>query len=257
MAPREYDFRPPEPPRREALAPEPQRELRPRPTPWGLIATAVLASLAALSLIVAASVIWGPTSQPQALGDGATTGAHASDTNAPDASDQPVTTPEAVTPGQLVPITMNAQFSQGVTLVPPPVGEWAEINIINRPEQFTAQSPDYTSQIEVWQTTINTTPVSDEYLSQAQLNRIGDECGNPPSVMGGDAEIYTLTGKDGTKLELLLKKALNCDGGELWLFERLMPHSDTRFHIVLWSTRDIASNADLQAMLAQVTFTVP
>lgn len=256
MAPREYDFRPPAPPGREDVAPEPRRELRPVRAPWTLIVASVVTVLTALALVVAASVIWGPATQPQALGEGSTSRPSASGTDAPGASDEPTTTPEPVTPGQLVPITMNAQFTQGLTLVPPTAGDWTEVQIVNRPEQFTARSPDYSSQIEVWQTDLNTSPQSDEFLSTAQLNRITDECGNAPSVMDG-VDVVTLTGSDGTKLELLLKKALNCDGGELWLYERLMPHSGTRLHLVLWSTQGIASNSELQAKFNQITFTVP
>ena len=255
MARREYDFHAPVPPKRDDLAPAPRRELRPARTPWGLLIASSVATLAALALVVAASVIWGPATQPQALGEGSTAAPTASGEGA-DTTARPTTTPEPVTPGQLVPLTMNAQFTNGLTLVPPAAGDWWEMPILNRPEQFTAQSPDHSAQIEVWQTALNTSPQSDEYLSQAQLNRITDECSNAPSVMGG-SEIATLVGTDGTQLELALKKALNCDGGEIWMFERLMPHSHTRLHIVLWSAHGVESNAELLAKFSEITFTVP
>ena len=254
---RPHEYRIPTAPKREQIDPEPRREYRKRKTPWGLVAGAAIASLATISLVIAASSLWGPATQPQALGTGSAQQPGASNgPGGPSASNEPTTSPEPVTPGELVPITMNAQFTQGVTLVPPKPGDWSVINIINRPEQFTARSPSYNAEIEVWQAGLNTTPQSDEYLTQAQLNRLSDECGGTPTLQGGP-EVVTLTGDDGTRLEMLLQKATDCDGGEIWMYERLMPHSGTRFHIVLWSTLSVEHNAELQAKFNQITFTVP
>ena len=161
-----------------------------------------------------------------------------------------------MTAGQLVPMSQNAQFTSGLTLVPPDAGPWQESTITNRPGQFTAYRSDYTAQIEVWQADLYTSPQSDDSLTRAQLHRIDDECRSTPALVG-EPTVHVLTGADGTRLELLAQRATGCDGGEILMLERLMPHSGTRIHIVLWSTRGLDSDSELLALLDGVTFRVP
>lgn len=255
MSPRDYEFTPP-PPRNKPAAPAAEvAPLTRRRMPLGLLIASIIASATALALIVAISVIWGPASQPQALdrpSESASGPTSPGDTRTP----APTTSPEPVTPGSYVPITQNAQFTQGLTIVPPDVGDWYTFDISNRPDQFSANRKDYSAQIEVWQTDLFTSPQSDQSLSQSQLHRIDDECRSSVQLSGG-VGIYVLTGSDGTQLELLGQRGTHCEGGEILLIERLMPHSGTRIHIVLWTSKGLDNDPEVMELLYKVTFTVP
>lgn len=259
MSPRDYEFRPPEPKFRQQDAPESVVESSPR-KPRGLILGSALAGLVVIALVVALVMLWGKTTEPVALeqdGENATdpvpSESEPSETDliGPDATHPPMT----VTPGDTVPINVDADFADGVTLVPPALGDWREQEITNRPDQFTAVSPGYGASIEVWQTSVFDTPQSDEALTIAQLNRVTDEC-SPGSPVRWDNQpvVDTLTGTDDTKLEVLVAKVTGCEGGELWLIERVMPLTGARFHIVLWDIDSVADNEELMAMYHAVRF---
>ncbi|NLT27128.1 MAG: hypothetical protein GXX90_10910, partial [Microbacteriaceae bacterium] len=233
----------------EAEPPAPRRRLGP-------LLAAGAAGLVVVGLLVGALVVSGTTTQPEAVEAPWRTTAPAETGPVETDPTAPLTDPEPVAPGSLVPITQNAEFANGLTLVPPDAGDWRESTITNRPGQFTAYRGDYSAQIEVWQTDLLTSKQSDESLTRAQLNRIGDECRVAPTIVG-EPEVHELRGADGTRLELLGQRATGCDGGEILMLERLMPHSGTRIHIVLWTTRGIDDDAELRALLDEVGFTVP
>lgn len=259
MSPRDYEFRPPEPKfqRQDALESAPEGPSR---RPRGLIFASVAAGAVVIALVVALVMLWGNTTEPVALDqhsgteesvDPTETGAEDGDLIGPDATHPPHT----VSPGDTVPISVDALFPNGVELLPPELGEWSKQDIINRPNQFTAVSPDYGASIEVWQTSVFDTPQSDEALTIAQLNRVGDECSPSSNVsVQGEPVVDTLTGKDDTKLEVLVSKVSGCDGGELWLVERVMPLTGARFHIVLWDSSSVAGNDELMAMYQAISF---
>ncbi|MFD2674907.1 hypothetical protein [Gulosibacter bifidus] len=162
--------------------------------------------------------------------------------------------PLTVKPGDTVPITVDATFTNGVTLVPPPVGDWKIHSNENRPEQFTASK--HGLQIQVWQTDVFDSGQSDEAVTIAQLNRVVDEC-NGSAIGVSEPDKYVLTGKDGTKLEMLRVRVSDCSGRELWLLERVMPKTGTRFHIVVSASGTITDDSELVAKLREVTFTSP
>ncbi|KAB1644878.1 hypothetical protein [Gulosibacter chungangensis] len=259
MSPRDYDFRPPEPKfrRQDALEQVPEGPSR---RPRGLIFASISTGVVVVALVVALVMLWGTTTEPVAVdqdgqSEGVTgpteTGAEDGDLIGPDATHPPHT----VSAGDTVPIDVDALFPDGVTLLPPELGDWTEQDIINRPDQFTAVSPDYGASIEVWQTSVFDTPQSDEALTIAQLNRVGDECSASSNVRPqGDPVVDVLTGADDTKLEVLVAKVDGCDGGELWLVERVMPLTGARFHIVLWDSTSVAGNEELMAMYHAISF---
>lgn len=259
MTPRDYDFRPPEPKFQQRDASEPIVE-GPVGRPRGLILAAALAGVVVIALVVALVMLWGNTTEPEALGQRDAVDESAgptesepreSDLIGPDATHPPL----VVEPGDTVPIDVDAHFTDGVELLPPKLGEWREQEILNRPDQFTAVSPDYGSSIEVWQTSVFNTPQSDEALTRAQLNRVTDECSSGSGITQlGEPVVDTLTGTDGTKLEVLVAKVTGCDGGELWLVERVMPLTGARFHIVLWDYESVADNPELMAMYGEIRF---
>lgn len=258
MTPRDYDFQPPEPRFRPQDALEPAPEPR-GGKPRGLVLGAALAGVVVVALVVALIMLWGKTTEPVALDQENAPGPTAPRESMPGETDLigPDAThpPQLVAPGDTVPIEVDAHFADGVTLLPPALGDWSEQEILNRPDQFTAVSPDYGASIEVWQTSVFDTPQSDEALTIAQLNRVGDECSNPSSVRPlGEPVVDTLTGTGDTQLEVLVAKVAGCDGGELWLIERVMPLTGARFHVVLWDGESVEQNAALMAMYEDIRF---
>ncbi|MGO1543877.1 MAG: hypothetical protein ACTHXA_06000 [Gulosibacter sp.] len=261
MSPRDYEFRPPEPrfPKDSETKPAAE-DAAARRRPRGLVIGSVLSGFVVIALVVALVMLWGNSTEPVALdpdNDAAETteptesAPEETDLIGPDATNPPHT----VAPGDVVPIDVDAYFPEDVTLVPPELGDWSEQQIINRPDQFTAVSPDYSATIEVWQTSVFNTPQSDEALTHAQLNRVSDECSSGSNVtQQGEPVVDTLTGTDDTKLEVLVSKVTGCNGGELWLIERVMPLTQVRFHIVLWDAYSVADNEELIAMYEQVAF---
>lgn len=257
MTPR--DFLPPEPKFQQRDASEPVVE-ETTGYPRGLVIVTAISGVVVLVLVVVLVMLWGNRTEPMALDSESpeasvtapTEGApEETDLIGPDATHPP----HAVKPGDKVPIDVDAQFADGVTLVPPELGEWDSQNIINRPDQFTAVSPDYGASIEVWQTSVFDTPQSDEALTIAQLNRVSDECSPSSNVrMQGDPVVDTLKGTGDTTLEVLISKVDGCDGGELWLIERVMPLTGARFHIVLYDTDSVADNKELMAMYDEIRF---
>ena len=254
---RDYDFQPPAP----VYPPEAQdaqRVVRLR-RPVGLLILTVVAALTVVGLGIAAVVTGGRVAQPAAAPTG-TPLRFGDETDSTDTrTPLPTTTPEPVQPGTLVPITMNAQFTQGLTVVEPKSRGWSKQEILNRPGQLTLNDPGYAARFELWQTGLYTSAQSDESLTETQLLRIGDECLSQLQNVG-EPEVYVLQGRDGTKLELLGQRAVQCDGGEIVMYERLMPHSGTRIHIVLWSEGGegaVAANAELQRLLRETSFTIP
>ncbi|MDJ1372231.1 hypothetical protein [Gulosibacter molinativorax] len=257
MSPRE--FRPPEPvyKQQDAAEPEPSGPAR---RPRGLLLAAIIAGVVVIALGITLGTLWGKTTEPVALDAGTAPGATETpaesgptdtDLIGPDATNPPHT----VARGDTVPINVDAQFPNGVKLVPPALGDWSEQDIINRPDQFTAVSPGYGASIEVWQTSVFGTPQSDEALTIAQLNRISDECSpGGDTTPQGEPVVDTFTGTDDTKLEVLIAKVTGCDGGELWLIERVMPLSGTRFHVVLWDAYSVEDNEELMAMYDAIRF---
>lgn len=254
---RSYDFQPPEP----VYPPESQDahrvvQLR-RPT--GLFILAVVAALVVVGLGVAAVVTGGRVAQPEAAPTGEPLRFGDETDPADTCTPLPTTTPEPVRPGTLVPITMNAQFTQGLTVVQPKSQHWNKREILNRPGQLSLNDPSYSARFEVWQTGLYTSAQSDQSLTETQLLRIGDECLSQVRTVG-KPEKYVLKGRDGTQLELLGQRAVQCDGGEIMMYERLMPHSGTRIHIVLWAEGGegaVAANAELQRLLSETSFTIP
>lgn len=168
----------------------------------------------------------------------------------PDSTAKPMT----VTPGATVPITVDAVFASGVTLVPPALGDWKSFRSENRPDQFAAHKNS--ARIVVWQTDVFDSGQSDESLTIAQLNRVGDECADDLSGVS-EPEPYTLVGKDGTKLELLRVRVEDCQGAELWVLSRAMPKTGTRFHITVSAVGGVEHDTALMAKLRDVTFTSP
>lgn len=215
-----------------------------------------LAALVVVGLITAVVITSGVQVEPVA-GERAPAPATSAD---PEGSGQlfdvPTSTnsPMTVKPGDTVPITVDAVFSQGLTLVPPKLGDWQEVTASNRPDQFSARKNGM--QIVVWQTSMFDSGQSDEALSIAQLNRLSDECGGD---VGGvsDPDPYMLKGKDGTNLELLRVRADDCEGASIWLLTRAMPKTGTRIYILLGSYKNIEQADELQAKLREVTFTSP
>lgn len=174
-------------------------------------------------------------------------------TAAPDLTAAPVT----VGPGMRVPITVNAQLEPGLTLLPPPDGDWSRTQITNRPDQTTLVSPSKSQRVDVWQPGLKVTRQSDEVVTRAQLNRAADDCRLPGATSGvTPAPSYWLTGTDGTSIELLGVIVTGCDGGEMLVYERFLPQTGTRIHIALWSL-DGADDPVLQAQLQAITFTRP
>lgn len=254
---REYDFRPPEP----VYPPESEdtdRVVKLR-RPAGLLILAAVAALTVVGLGIAAVVTGGRVAQPAAAPSG--TPLHFGDETDPSDTRTPLptTTPEPVQPGTLVPITMNAQFTQGLTVTEPQAHGWLQQQILNRPGQLTLNDPIYTARFELWQTGLYTSAQSDKSLTETQLLRINDECMSEVQTVG-EPEKYVLEGRDGTKIELLGQRAEQCDGGEIVMYERLMPHSGTRIHLVLWAEGGegaVAANAELQRLLSETSFTIP
>lgn len=259
MTPRDYEFRPPEPRFGQQDAPEPVLEQRRQRRPVGLVLASAIAGMVVVALVVALIMLWGNTTEPAALDPDPLTDSSEDATAAPEETDligpDATNPPQVVAPGDTVPIDVDAEFTDGVALLPPELGDWTAQDIVNRPDQFTAVSPDYGAAIEVWQTSVFDTPQSDHALTIAQLNRVGDECSPGSEVSAhGEPEIDTLLGTDNTILEVLVAKVSNCDGGELWLVERVMPLTGARFHIVLWDEASVADNEELMAMYEQIRF---
>ncbi|SJM63704.1 hypothetical protein [Gulosibacter sp. 10] len=259
MSPRDYEFRPPEPRFGKQAEPDAEVVLRPAKRPLGLLTAAVLSGAVVLGLVIALVLLWGEPTQPEAQGQGAgAPGASPGESAPPDPEligPDATHPPHDVAAGDYVPIDVDARFPEGVTLVPPEYGDWSQQDIINRPDQFTAVSPDYSATIEVWQTGVFDTPQSDEALTVAQLNRVTDECGDVSS-WDGQVRTHVLEGEDGTELEMLVA-AIDCGGGELWLVERVMPLTGARFHIVLWDAYGgIEENEELLEKLDEVSFSL-
>lgn len=253
---RDYDFQPPKPvyPPEDAAS----KQVRTK-RPVGLMLVAAATVLSVVGLGLAAAFTWGPATHPAAAPTG-TPLSFGDETDPTETSTPlPTTKPEKVKAGELVPITMNAQFTEGLTIVAPEGKGWTEQEIINRPGQSTYNSADFSARYEVWQTGLYTSAQSDKSLTEAQLLRLQDECLDPISLEG-EPEVYVLKGKDGTKLELLGQRATDCDGGEIIMYERLMPHSGTRIHIVLWARGGVGAVEDheeLMKLFKETTFTVP
>lgn len=220
------------------------------------IALTSVSAVVVAGLVVALALMWGNPSQPSAGERAPTLDSQGGGGAGPTDTPSPTPTPYVVQPGDTVSIDQDAVFENGFTLVYPELGDWIEQEITNRPDQLTLYSPNYDAQIQVWQTSVFNSNITDKELTLAQLNRIDDECAYGATGIG-QPESYVLEGEDGTKLELLGVRADECEGGELWLIQRVMPLTGTRIHIVLWSTTPIDDNDALLAKLAEITFTTP
>ncbi|WP_282827103.1 hypothetical protein [Gulosibacter sediminis] len=221
--------------------------------------TIVLTSASAvvvIGLVITLALLWGNPLQPSQGEAAAPLESNGGGTAGPTDTVGPTPTPYAVQPGDTVSIEQDAVFEDGFTLVYPKLGDWIEQDIMNRPEQLTMYAPDYSAQIQVWQTSVFNSNQTDKELTLAQLNRINDECSSGATGIS-EPESYLLEGEDGTKLELLGVRADECDGGEVWLLQRVMPLTGTRVHIVLWSTTTLDDNDELLDKLAEITFTTP
>lgn len=232
-------------------------EAPPRQRRWTLasilIAAASIVVVAGLALAVV--LLWNTRAE---VGPGMPADrAAAADGPPPSSAPAPTATPHQVVPGESISIRQDAVFPNGVTLTGPAQGDWTPQRITNRPDQLTLMSPDFDAQIQVWQTQVFGSNRTDYDLTLAALNRIGDECLGGLVGQVSPPDSYWLTGTDGTRLELLRSRATGCEGGEVWLLERQMPGSRTRFHIVVWGQDGVENSPELLRKLGEVAFTTP
>jgi hypothetical protein len=252
-------FSPPEPKYGlEAADARPEPEPAARQGVWSplTIALSAISAVVVIGLVVTLGLLWGRTTEPLAGEAAAPYGTQGTSGTGPTDTPKATPTPYVVQPGDTVSIDQDAVFEDGFTLTEPKIGDWVESEIINRPDQLTLMSPGYDSQLQVWQTSVFDSSQTDKDLTLAQLNRINDECAYGVSGVG-EPESFWLEGEDGTKLELLGVRATNCEGGEIWMLQRVMPLSGFRIHIVLWSIDPIDDNDELLDKLDEISFTTP
>lgn len=225
---------------------------RSRTGTWLMLA---LAATVIAGLVTALVITGGVRVEPQAGERAPTVVDDATPESTDELFDVPTSTNSSmvVKPNDTVPITVDAVFENGFTLTPPSLGDWRELKSQNRPDQFAARKDGM--QIIVWQISMFDSGQSDEALTIAQLNRIEDECAGAASGIS-DPEPYTLTGKDGTKLELLRVRVKDCAGTELWMLTRAMPKSGTRLYIIVAGS-NVENSRELMDKLGEVSFTSP